>query len=87
MPFAAGKVKKTNVFLSEIREGLRDRARTPFFGLGLYGIRPCVARSKLVHHVVGVFFRRYGSVEGGWVSADKGGCGLGLPASGKEPGW
>ena len=55
MPFAAGKVKKTNVFLSEIREGLRDRARTPFFGLGLYGIRPCVSRIKPVHDVVDVY--------------------------------
>jgi len=26
--------------------------RTPFFGLGLYGIRPYVARTKLVNDVV-----------------------------------
>jgi len=56
MPFAAGKVKKTNVFLSEIREGLRDRERSPFFGFGLFRIHPCASRIKLVHHAVGVCF-------------------------------
>ena len=28
--------------------------RTPFFGYGSYGMRPCVSRIKPVHHVVDV---------------------------------
>jgi hypothetical protein len=38
MAFAAGKVKKTNVFLSEIREGLREElpfSDSDYMGFGL----------------------------------------------------
>jgi len=52
MPFAAGKVRKPNVFLSETREGLHHLERTPFFRLGLYGIQSCVAETMLVHGAV-----------------------------------
>ena len=30
-------------------------ARSPFFGLGLYGVRPCVARVKPVDDVADVY--------------------------------